>query len=81
MNCIKTSYDGYGMIKVMNFSDSIRSYNFTLAYADSLPTNTYSVKATRSGYVDRAIKADQLYLSPTINGTTFNGTTNVTTAN
>ena len=72
----KTRYDPYGIIQVTNMY-AVNSYNTTVAYTDTEPTGTYSATVSTQGIVR---SATQLLTARTINGTSFNGTSNIVTS-
>lgn len=73
----KAGYDPYGIIQVTQTWDITSYETGNLAYSDATPTGTYSAEASMRGYV---FWADRLITSRNINGTTFNGTKDITTS-
>ena len=73
----KSQWDPYGLVQVIS-TWKINTYQAgSLQYSDSEPTGTYKVVATMSGSIRYA---DRLITARKINGTSFNGTSDITTA-
>lgn len=73
----KSHFDPYGLIQVIS-TWSINTYQAgSLQYSDSEPTGTYKVAASMSGII---MYADRLLTARKINGTSFDGTSDITTA-
>ena len=73
----KSQWDPYGLVQVIS-TCSINTYQAgSLQYSDSEPTGTYKVVASMSGII---MYADRLLTARKINGTSFNGTSDITTA-
>lgn len=73
----KSSWDPFGLVQVIS-TWSINTYQAgSLQYSDSEPTGTYKVVASMSGII---MYADRLLTARKINGTSFDGTSDITTA-
>lgn len=73
----KSQYDPYGLVQVIS-TWQINTYQAgSLQYSDSEPTGTYKVVASMSGII---MYADRLLTARKINGTSFDGTSDITTA-
>lgn len=73
----KSSWDPFGLVQVIS-TWSINTYQVgSLQYSDSEPTGTYKVVASMSGII---MYADRLLTARKINGTSFDGTSDITTA-
>lgn len=73
----KSSWDPFGLVQVIS-TLSINTYQAgSLQYSDSEPTGTYKVVASMSGII---MYADRLLTARKINGTSFDGTSDITTA-
>ena len=73
----KSSWDPFGLVQVIS-TWSINTYQAgNLQYSDSEPTGTYKVVASMSGITKYA---DRLLTARKINGTSFDGTRDITTA-
>lgn len=73
----KSSQDPFGLVQVIS-TGSINTYQAgSLQYSDSEPTGTYKVVASMSGII---MYADRLLTARKINGTSFDGTSDITTA-
>lgn len=81
MQCVKASYDGYGIIVHKNSLD-ISSYNYAiLGFQDAEPTGTYSSYPVRSGHTALSDVAVNLQTARTLTigntGKSFDGSANV----
>lgn len=73
----KSQYDPFGLVQVIS-TWQINTYQAgSLQYSDSEPTGTYKVVASMSGII---MYADRLLTARKINGTSFDGTSDITTA-
>lgn len=73
----KSWYDPFGLVQVIS-TWQINTYQAgSLQYSDSEPTGTYKVVASMSGII---MYADRLLTARKINGTSFDGTSDITTA-
>lgn len=73
----KSSWDPFGLVQVIS-TWQINTYQAgSLQYSDSEPTGTYKVVASMSGII---MYADRLLTARKINGTSFDGTSDITTA-
>ena len=73
----KSRYDPFGLVQVIS-TWQINTYQAgSLQYSDSEPTGTYKVVASMSGII---MYADRLLTARKINGTSFDGTSDITTA-
>ena len=73
----KSGWDPFGLVQVIS-TWSINTYQAgSLQYSDSEPTGTYKVVASMSGII---MYADRLLTARKINGTSFDGTSDITTA-
>lgn len=73
----KSEYDPFGLVQVIS-TWQINTYQAgSLQYSDSEPTGTYKVVASMSGII---MYADRLLTARKINGTSFDGTSDITTA-
>lgn len=73
----KSLWDPSGLVQVIS-TWQINTYQAgSLQYSDSEPTGTYKVVASMSGII---MYADRLLTARKINGTSFNGTSDITTA-
>lgn len=73
----KFQWDPYGLVQVIS-TWQINTYQAgSLQYSDSEPTGTYKVVASMSGII---MYADRLLTARKINGTSFDGTSDITTA-
>ena len=73
----KSGWDPFGLVQVIS-TGSINTYQAgSLQYSDSEPTGTYKVVASMSGII---MYADRLLTARKINGTSFDGTSDITTA-
>ena len=73
----KSMWDPYGLVQVIS-TLQINTYQVgSLQYSDSEPTGTYKVVASMSGII---MYADRLLTARKINGTSFDGTSDITTA-
>lgn len=73
----KSQWDPFGLVQVIS-TWQINTYQAgSLQYSDSEPTGTYKVVASMSGII---MYADRLLTARKINGTSFDGTSDITTA-
>ena len=73
----KSQWDPFGLVQVIS-TWQINTYQAgCLQYSDSEPTGTYKVVASMSGII---MYADRLLTARKINGTSFDGTSDITTA-
>lgn len=73
----KSWWDPFGLVQVIS-TWQINTYQAgSLQYSDSEPTGTYKVVASMSGII---MYADRLLTARKINGTSFDGTSDITTA-
>ena len=73
----KSEWDPFGLVQVIS-TWQINTYQAgSLQYSDSEPTGTYKVVASMSGII---MYADRLLTARKINGTSFDGTSDITTA-
>ena len=73
----KSQWDPFGLVQVIS-TWQINTYQAgSLQYSDSEPTGTYKVVASMSGIT---MYADRLLTARKINGTSFDGTSDITTA-
>ena len=73
----KSQQDPFGLVQVIS-TWQINTYQAgSLQYSDSEPTGTYKVVASMSGII---MYADRLLTARKINGTSFDGTSDITTA-
>lgn len=73
----KSQWDPIGLVQVIS-TWQINTYQAgSLQYSDSEPTGTYKVAASMSGII---MYADRLLTARKINGTSFDGTSDITTA-